>query len=123
MWTSVAVDVAKVNGVIGPDTYRRIAGADAVRHSLVYPGKTVIARDRHPLATGSSAARRVRHVNRAIGPHLHVTVNAAVTLGRIENIDARTESDATIIAPRTLGATRNVLRAIVNRVLVKRMRR
>src|ERR1044072_3572948 len=109
MRTPIPINVAKVNRVIGADTYRRIAGADAIRHGLVHPGKTVISRDRYALTPGAGTARRVRHVNSAVRSYLHGTVNAAVTFRGIKNVDARTESDTAIIAARTLGSARDVL--------------
>src|SRR5436190_3625680 len=56
MRPAVAIHISKVNRVIGADTYRRIAGADTVRHGFVDPSKAVVARDSYSLATRASAA-------------------------------------------------------------------
>ena len=56
---SIAIDVTEVNRVIGADTYGRIAGADAIRHGLIDPGETVIARDSRALASGSGTAEEL----------------------------------------------------------------
>src|SRR2546423_10143012 len=50
-------------------------------------------------------------------------MDAAITHSGIVDVDARTEGDAAVIAARAFRATGDVLRTIINGVLIKRMRR
>src|SRR5438067_10996088 len=50
-------------------------------------------------------------------------MNAAIAHRGIVDVDARTEGDAAIIAARAFRAAGDVLRTIINGVLIKRMRR
>src|SRR5205085_3671829 len=73
------------------------------------------------LAAAPRAAGRVWHIHSSIGTDFYVSMNPTITLGRIKNVDARTERYSAIIAPGTLRTTGDVLRAIVNGMGVQRM--
>src|SRR2546423_13251043 len=50
-------------------------------------------------------------------------MNSAVTFSRIKNVDAGSEGDAAVVAPRTFRAAGDILRTIIGRVFVKWVRR
>src|SRR2546421_12776782 len=57
-----------------------------------------------------------------MGAALHVAVNTAITHGRTVDVDARTERRAAVVAARAFRAAGNVLRTIVDGVLIKWVR-
>ncbi len=124
MRATVGVDVADIKFVVRVDADGRVAAACADGDGAVNPGQAVVGRDRDALAAArAGSARRVRDVDRAVGADLHVAVDAAVALRRREDVDARPEGQAAVVAARTLRAADDVLRAVVERVRVERVRR
>src|SRR5713101_4880221 len=98
---TVAVSVSKINSVsaikvagrftdvVLADADRWILRAGATGHVVLCPGEAIVGRHRNATTTAVCCARRVRHIDSAIGCDLNVPVNAAGALRRVEDQNAR----------------------------------
>src|SRR5881394_2252605 len=106
MWAAVSIHVPEIDRVITTDPDRGIATANAARNGVVNPGQAVVSRNGCALTSGPGAAGGVWHVNGAIGPDLHVTVNSPIAFHRIKYVDARAKGQASVVAPRAFRSHR-----------------
>src|SRR5207248_4108522 len=83
--------------VVLTDTNGGILRAGAVRNIVFCPREPIVSGDGYARRTDRSA-RRVWHVDSSVRGYLHVAVNAAGALTRIEDRDSRAESYTIVVA-------------------------
>ena len=125
---AIAIGIPKINCVgaiqvasrfpdmVLADTHRRVLRAGAICNIVLGPSHAVIGGNSYA-RRAHGAARRIRDINRAVGRHFHVAVNAASALVGIKDRHARAECLAAVIAARALRFGNDVLRTIINGVL------
>ena len=118
---TVAISVSKIDSVsaikvagrftdvVLADADRWILRAGATGHVVLCPGEAIVGRHRNATTTAVCCARRVRHIDSAIGCDLNVAMDATRAYSGVKNRYTRAEGLSAVIAARALRLRDDIL--------------